>query len=127
MRILIFEVKDTNRKLLETVLSEYGVCRVTADGNTAIDLFRQALNQRDFYDLIVVDVSMPDHNGMIVLRQIRETEKTSNVTMGNKARIVAVTGKLGNDEMKLLLDIDCDDYLVKPFNSQNIIDVMNDI
>jgi len=80
MRILIVDddpaVGDTLAGLLEPLGHE--VARVT-DGHAALDRFR-----RDRYDLVVVDVVMPEMNGLEVMRRVRAIDPT--------ARLVALTG-----------------------------------
>lgn len=93
MRILIVDddpdVGDTLARLIEPLGHE--VVRVT-DGHAALDRLR-----RDRYDLVIVDVVMPEMNGLEVMRKIRAIDPT--------VRLVALTGT-GLDFSDVLPEVD---------------------
>ena len=127
MKILIIEDKDANRKLLEIVAKEFGEYRSTAKSTMAIKLLEQALDQRSYFDIIILDIKLTDMKGTSMLWQIRELEEKYKVPEDNRVKIVAVTGNLQSNEIMSLMELDCDDYLIKPLSRENIIDTIKEI
>ena len=72
----------------------------------------EALDRLQFqpYDLICLDLTMPDMDGLEVCRQIR-----ANPPEGGSPRVLILTARDSVDEKITGLDVGADDYLVKPF------------
>jgi DNA-binding response OmpR family regulator len=66
-------------------------------------------------DLIVLDFMLPDINGDIVCRRIREHDAL------NSARIICISGVVNRDDVARLLDAGADEFIKKPFNIQSFI------
>jgi excisionase family DNA binding protein len=66
-------------------------------------------------DLIVLDFMLPDINGDIVCRRIREHDAL------NTARIICISGVVNRDDVAKLLDAGADEFIKKPFNIQSFI------
>ncbi len=79
------------------------VVREAADGNTA---WQGIVDRRP--DLVVLDLSLPGMSGLDLLRRLRET--------GDSLPVVVLSGRSGEGDRILGLDLGADDYLVKPFS-----------
>jgi len=103
MKILIIEDEPKVSSFIKQGLEEQGYkVDIACDGNTGRNL---ALN--NYYDLIVLDIIIPQINGVELCRQIREHN--------SQVKILILTA-LGTLEDKLTgFDVGADDYLVKPF------------
>jgi len=77
MRILIVEDELTNIKILQSILAQYGDVDLAYNGNEAIDLFASSLKKEQPYDLVCLDIMMPQVSGQEVLLTIRDLEKKS--------------------------------------------------
>ncbi len=75
MKTLIVEDDFICRKLLQTFLSGYGATDVAANGVEALLAVSQAINEDEPYDLICLDILMPELDGHKVLKQIRADEE----------------------------------------------------
>jgi two-component system chemotaxis response regulator CheY len=71
MECLIVEDDFAARKLLQTYLSDYGDCFIAVNGHEAVKVFQEALKQRQPFDLICLDIMMPEMNGHDALQEIR--------------------------------------------------------
>lgn len=104
MRILIVDdepaLLDQLRNTLESL--NYSV-DATADGETALDRLFD-----DMYDLILLDIMLPEVDGFTVLRHIRER--------GIKTPVLMLTARGGVEDKIKGLDLGADDYLAKPFS-----------
>ena len=108
-RILIVDDDDEIRDLLEFDISQSGYFVDTArDG---LEGLNKALNNA--YDLILLDVMMPKMNGFDVCRNIRQAKLAIPVLM--------LTAKGTIDDKTEGFDCGADDYLVKPFDIQEVL------
>ena len=80
MRVLIVEDDFVARRVLKEILSPYGECDIVVDGEEAVQAFRLAWEDEEPYDLICMDIMMPNVDGHESLKRIRLIEQE----MGNK-------------------------------------------
>ncbi len=108
-RILVIEDEPTITEFLKTGLAyeSYEVI-VALDGKTGLDLFRE----KEF-DLIILDIMLPDIDGFEVCRRIRET--------GIETPILMLTAKKEISDRVTGLDIGADDYMTKPFSFDELL------
>jgi two-component system phosphate regulon response regulator PhoB len=78
-----------------------------ADGAAAL-----AQIERDRPDLVVLDLSLPGVGGLDVLRRVREAERDT----ANPLPVIVLSGRSGETDRIIGLDLGADDYLVKPFS-----------
>lgn len=71
--------------------------------------------------LIVLDYMLPDLNGDLVCRRVRESEH------GKDTKIVFVSGVVAPDEVQRLLDAGADDFVKKPFDITRLIDCIGEL
>ena len=108
-RILIVDDDDEIRDLLEFDISQSGYFTDTAkDGAEAL---HKALN--NVYDLIILDVMMPKMNGFDVCEKIRQAQIAVPILM--------LTAKGTIDDKTIGFNCGADDYLVKPFDIQEVL------
>lgn len=109
MRVLLVEdeiaISDAVSKVLK---SNYYTVDVVADGLSALDFSKSGI-----YDVIILDIMLPEMDGVSVLREIR----TQNI----ETPIILVSAK-GSVEDKIMgLDSGADDYLPKPFKMEELL------
>ena len=59
MKTLVVEDDSTNRLLLQSFLSKYGICHVAKNGKEAVDICRKSMKSGEYYDLVCMDILMP--------------------------------------------------------------------
>ncbi len=106
LEILIAEDNKSNQKLALTVLGKAGHnCRMVDDGAQCVAAF-----QEKTYDLILMDLQMPEMDGLEATRQIRQLEAGS----GNRVPIVALTANVMEGDREACEQAGMDDFLSKP-------------
>lgn len=108
MRVLI--VEDT------TDLAEAMAARLASAG-MACDLAGNLAGAQDFltvqgYDVVVLDINLPDGSGIDLLRAMRAG--------GNRVPVLMLTALFSVDDRVSALDLGADDYLVKPFDQREL-------
>jgi two-component system, chemotaxis family, chemotaxis protein CheY len=91
MRVLVVEDDFTSRKILQKILGPHGEVDIAVNGLEAVQAFRQSLDDDNHYDLICMDIMMPEMDGQTALRQIRETEKDQGIPPAQEVKVVMTT------------------------------------
>lgn len=91
MRTLIVEDDFVSRRILKDILSPYGDCEVVVNGNEAVQAFQLACEEKVFYDLICLDIMLPETDGVEALCRIREIEKAFGKTGSKETKVIMVT------------------------------------
>lgn len=91
MRILIADDDDGCRHLLRDILAPYGECILAENGSQALDLFRGAYNEETPFELVCLDIMMPDLDGQETLSQMRGIEKKLKVSTNDQSVIFMIT------------------------------------
>lgn len=121
MRFLVVDDDFHARSLIQRLLHPYGFTEIAADGEEAVEAFRLAHKQGEPYDLITMDILMPNINGQEALREIREIEKEMGVPEGRAVKVIMVSGL---DDAKEVHDAfflgSATSYIVKPIHNQTL-------
>ncbi len=121
MRALIAEDDFTSRLLLQKLLAPYGESHVAINGKEAIEAFRAAKQKRRPYDLICLDIMMPEMDGQTVLREIRAIEEGAGIRTGHGAKILMTTALKDPKNVMAAFRELCDGYLVKPIDKAKLV------
>ena len=104
---------DDNSKYLKDALPFYGYeVTVAHDGVQALKELANASNK---FDIVLLDVMMPNMNGWDTLKAIRKNEKTKHLP------VIMLTAVNEDQKMVTGLKIGADDYIVKPFVLPNLL------
>jgi two-component system, chemotaxis family, chemotaxis protein CheY len=121
LRMLVVEDDAASRILLKTFLSRFGDCDVAVNGREAVEAFRSTAARRLKYDLICIDIMMPEMDGREAVRQMRAMEEAEGTLPACGARIVMLTAV---DDMKEVIESFqdfSDAYLIKPINLASLV------
>lgn len=108
MRILLIEDNQEIAQSLKEQLCKWFVVEVALTGTTGEDLALLSA-----YDLHIIDIALPDKNGIAVCRSLREN--------GVKTPILILTGQLAIQSKVTALNSGADDYLTKPFSFEELL------
>ena len=79
MRILVVDDELVSREKMKHIMSSLGECDEAASGQDALKAFSEARTDGKQYDLITLDISMPEMDGTEVLGRIRTMEKEEGI------------------------------------------------
>lgn len=116
MKTLIVEDDFTARILLQKFLSRYGECHIAVNGREAVEAFRIASDPGPGYDLICMDILMPEMDGQEAMKQIRALERARGILSTAGAKIIMTTAVEDMKDVVRSFQELCDAYLVKPLD-----------
>ncbi len=119
LRILVAEDNGVNQKLISRILKKFGAeFTVVNNGEEAVIHALNAAYENAAYDVILMDMQMPILDGYEATRVLRRENYTHP--------IIALTAHAGNSDKDTCLLAGCDDYTTKPYNSAQILEVINE-
>lgn len=117
MRFLVVDDDFETRKLVQRLLRPFGEVDVALDGEEAVEAFRQALKDGEAYDLITLDILMPNVDGQQALREIREIEKEHDVPKEFQVKVIMISGLDDSEQLHDAFFLGgATSYMVKPIN-----------
>jgi two-component system chemotaxis response regulator CheY len=116
LRMLLVEDDFTCRFLLQTFLARYGECHVAVNGREAVEAFQVSIERKQPYDLICMDIMMPEMDGREAVRRIRALEEAQGILSTFGAKIFMTTTVQQVREVFLCFKELCDAYLMKPID-----------
>jgi PAS domain S-box-containing protein len=106
LQILLAEDDEFSARFMEQLLTRGGhVVRLTTNGREALSLFEEGV-----FDLLLLDIHMPELDGFGVVRAIRERERAA----GGHLPVIALTARSRKEDRERCLAAGMDDYLTKP-------------
>ena len=122
MKILIVDDDFMIRRILKDILSPFGDCDVVTDGSEALQAFRLAWEENAPYDLICMDIMMPDMDGQQSLREIRALEEKLEIEQTDEVKVVMVSAL---DDPKNVVQAfskgGATSYIVKPIEKEKLL------
>jgi len=127
MKALIIEDDFTCRKLLSKILSEFAECDTAVNGLEGIEAFNYAHAEGAPYDLICLDIMMPEMDGQTTLKNLRKLEEEKNIHCSDTVKIIMTTALDDIDNIKTAFREQCEGYLVKPIEKEKLVNKLNEL
>lgn len=114
-RILIVEDNALNLEVLSMLLNMLGLsCDQATSGTEALKL-----SETNSYDLVLLDLQMPEMDGFETCRNIR-----TNATPNQNCKIIAVTAHVGPEWRQRCLESGMNDFLSKPIRRESLAEII---
>jgi two-component system, chemotaxis family, chemotaxis protein CheY len=126
MKTLIVEDDFTSRLLLQELLKHYGPVHVAVNGREAVDAVASTMKTGEHYDLICLDIMLPEMNGQEVLKKIRTEEEKVGIKLGKGVKVIMTTALNDPKNIMSAFREQCDTYLVKPIDSAKLIGTLRE-
>ena len=125
MKILIVDDEGYNRMLLEKILRPFGAIAMATNGIEAVEAFKQGQDAGAPFNLVLMDIMMPDMSGQEALQEIRRLEKAVSGTHPDAQDFSFIIMQTALDDPKYLVESffkgQCDEYITKPFTSEELL------
>ncbi len=120
LKVLLVDDSDDNRMLVLSYLKDIP-CTVVevANGHDAVDQFKESN-----FDLVLMDIQMPEKDGHTATREIREWERTQGV---QESIIIALSAYAMKSEILQSLNSGCNAHLTKPIRKQVLLETIHEI
>ncbi|MFN6486858.1 MULTISPECIES: response regulator [unclassified Nostoc] len=118
-RLLIVDDNATNRKIIHHQATRWGMqVDQAASAATALKAIQEAAKQKSFYDVAVIDMQMPEIDGMTLGEQIKANSAIASLPL------IMLTSTNQRDEIQQALKIGFVAYLVKPIKPSRLLDTI---
>ncbi|WP_092161637.1 response regulator [Maridesulfovibrio ferrireducens] len=128
MRILVVEDELASRKFLSHMMESYGQCDSAINGIEAVTMFEESIIKGEKYDLICMDIMMPEMDGQEALKKIREIENKHSILPKDESRVIMTTAL---SDPKTVIEAyykgGATHYLVKPITLEKLNSIMSEI
>ena len=115
MKALVVEDNLINQRLIQILLQGYKIDVVTA--SNGLEAVRQS--EQHTFDIIFMDIDMPEKNGIDATKEIKDGTSINKVTP-----IVALTAMAMNGDKEMLMQKGLDNYLSKPLTRDKLEDIL---
>lgn len=116
-KMMLVEDNKLSQKMMFYTLRNIGVqADMADDGKMAVE---KAI--ANGYDVILMDIMMPELNGYEATQKIREYEKSSNT---KRSFIIGLTSNVYDSERAKCIEAGMDEYLPKPFDADSFIEMV---
>ena len=120
-KCLIVDDDLLGRELIAQYLRNVPFVDTAVDGQDAVGKFRAALAAEDPYELILLDIVMPDMDGITAGKEIRKLERSLELTADKQVKIIMLTAlNTPQDIVQSMLSAQSSAYLVKPVDPEKV-------
>lgn len=125
IKALIVEDDFVSGKVMQKMIAPIGKTEIASDGKKGVAMFEKALNEKEPYNIVFLDIMMPEMDGYEVLKNIRTIEEKNGILEGVSVVITSALGDFLN--IKEAYREQCEFYLIKPIDKAKVMEVLKKI
>jgi len=121
-KVLIVEDDFFCRQLLmELLKNHFEIIHIAVNGREAVDAFNLSLDDQEPYDLICLDIMMPEMDGHAALQEIRKLEQKKGIGGNILVKVLMTTAlNTSKDIVAAFVKGSCEGYLTKPLDHEKL-------
>lgn len=122
LRILVAEDNQPNQFLIRAILKKLGhQVEIVGDGRQAVDKVIESRQQDNYFDMVLMDLAMPEMDGFQATKEIRTLEADGVYTASGKLLpVIALTANALDEQKEAIEEAKIDDFLSKPIDIQKL-------
>lgn len=124
LRILIADDELVSRNKMQKLMDKIGECLAVESGKEALTVFQLAFLAGKPFHLVMLDIVMPEMDGIEALMEIRAFEEGKKIPQEKRVKAIMVTAHSDKKTILKCIRAGCDDYIKKPFKKEMIIKKM---
>ena len=122
MNVLIVEDDKVLRNMFTLFLKPYCKVYTAINGNDSLTLIKQFFDEGNPFELILLDIMLPELDGISVLKEIRKYEQKK--LSYKKAIVIMITALCDHKNVYNSFSEDCNGYLVKPISKKILLKIL---
>jgi two-component system chemotaxis response regulator CheY len=124
MKMLVMEDEFVSRSVLMEILAPFGEVDAAENGKEALEKFQQSLERSERYDIIFLDIMVPEVSGQDVLKAMRTMEQQYDENALTMTKIVMTTALGDFNNVKTAFKQQCEAYLIKPLDRDKVVNTL---
>jgi len=116
--MLIVEDEFLSRKLVGHYIEKFGAYDVAVNGEEALKAVSASYDDGRRYDVVFLDIMMPDKNGLEVLKEIRAIEAARGVGVSDGLKVIMTTALGDAKSVMEAFRNQCEAYITKPYTEE---------
>lgn len=121
MRICIVEHESDICKTMLKTLEGFAECESLAKARDTVVVFKEAWADWAPFDLLALDISKSEAEGIDILHEIRQLEESWNIPPKKRTKILVISSRADKETVMKCIQAGCDSYIVKPFDEPLLI------
>ena len=122
LNALIVEDEQVALAKIKLIMDSIGSYQIAETGDSCLQQFSSSLSSRKYFDVLLIDIGLPDMSGKGLLKKIDELEEKYNVPSDKKVKKIMVTASAEKQDLFGSIQDRCDDYLLKPVTKDIVMD-----
>jgi two-component system chemotaxis response regulator CheY len=115
LKMLIAEDEFLSRKLVGHYLEKYGKSDIAVNGQEAMVAIQTSYNEGNPYDVVFLDIMMPEKDGLTVLKELREFEAGLKINPSDGIKVIMTTALGDAKSVMQAFRSQCEAYITKPY------------
>lgn len=125
-KILVVDDDFVNRLVLQKMCEDFGEVHIAVNGKEALIAVRIAFEENAPYNIICLDLMMPEMDGHDALCAIRDMEDELHIAEALRPKILMTTALDDSSSVMKAFRGQCDGYLVKPIDIDKLTNYINE-
>ncbi len=129
MKSLIIDDDASSRNMFKLYLEKFGKCDMASIGYDGINAYKKALSSGEPYDLIIIDIILPDINGNEILKMLRTEENMNKIADYFRTKVILTTS-LDDEENRRIeknLTEGIEAYYAKAFANEGLDEKLSEL
>jgi two-component system chemotaxis response regulator CheY len=121
IKCLLVDDDELEREMIAQYLDGVAACDMAVNGREAVDKFKAAHDEGSPYDLLIMDIMMPEMDGHAAGREIRRFEREKGISMVNQVKILILSAlNTPMDAMESFMAAQSAAHLSKPIGKDKL-------